>query len=159
MQIQYRKIKYRTNTAVNTATVVFISAGLRAASLQRTCAMKPAAIPVVTEYPKVMPAIVMNAGMELSIELKSTLRISRKIISPTTIRTGAVDAALTTLVSGAKKIARVKHAAVVRAVSPVFPPAAIPAADSAYEVTVEEPKNDPKVVARASAIMMRCIPL
>ena len=121
--------------------------------------MKPAAIPVVTEYPKVIPEIVMNAGMELSMELKSTLRISRKIISPTTIRTGAVDAALTTLVSGAKKIARVKHAAVVKAVRPVFPPAAIPAADSAYEVTVEEPKNDPKVVARASAIMMRCIPL
>ena len=60
-----------------------------------------------------------------------------KIISPTTINTGDVAAEVTMPARGAKKIAKVKQMAVVRAVRPVFPPAAIPAVDSAYDVTVD----------------------
>ena len=102
-----------------------------------------------------MAITVKKAGKrsEKSFTLIFTISIIRYI--PTTMRTGAVAADVTIDAIGEKKVASKKQIAVTNAVKPVFPPAAIPDADSAYTVTVEVPKSEPTTVESASAVTTR----
>ena len=71
---------------------------------------------------------------------------------PTIIMIGAVAAAGTRVTSGVINIQKAKHMAVTTVVSPVFPPASIPAKDSTKVLIFDVPIIAPVVVAVASAI-------
>ena len=88
--------------------------------------------------------------------LKSTFLISIKRYSPTMISAGAVAAEVIIEATGEKNAAAKKHRETVTEVNPVLAPDVIPAADSAYTVTVDEPHNEPMIVADASAISTLC---
>src|SRR5690554_6468087 len=92
-----------------------------------------------------------NAG---TASMKSSHLISLKeesIMIPTIISAGAVAAEGTALISGAKKALKAKQIATTTLVSPVRPPAPIPAALSTNVVVLEVPKIAPIEVAVASA--------
>ena len=84
-----------------------------------------------------------------SVNLISVIELN--IRKPTTISAGAVANDGIAVKIGAKKIERRNRTAVVKAVSPVLPPAATPEDDSTNVVVVEVPRTAPAVVAMASA--------
>ena len=99
-----------------------------------------------------MNTMVQKAGSALLMSPKSTSLILPSIRIPTKIRAGAVAAAGMMLTTGTKIIAARNMTAVTRLVSPVLPPAAIPALDSTTVVTVEVPTIAPAAVDIASDI-------
>ena len=80
------------------------------------------------------------------------MRIGSSINNPTMISTGAVAAAGIERKSGEKKSATTKQQPTTKAVRPVRPPCATPAALSTYVVVVDVPSIAPTVVAMESAI-------
>jgi hypothetical protein len=79
------------------------------------------------------PVSVLPYQLDLRVELGLGTKIS---VHP--VAHGGIDANI-----GAKKIAIKKQTPVVTAVSPVFPPSAIPAADSINAVTGDVPRSEP----------------
>ena len=75
-----------------------------------------------------MKAMQIKHGMAVIYLLKSTLRMSCIIITPTRIRAGAVACAGIERKRGARKRARRKQTAVQKAVSPLRPPTFTPEA-------------------------------
>ena len=71
-----------------------------------------------------------KAGIASSRSDQFTSLNEPSIITPTTIKTGAVAALGTTEINGSKKDEKRKQIAVTTDVKPVRPPAPIPAADS-----------------------------
>ena len=95
--------------------------------------------------------MVRNAGIPSVGSLKSISVAAPSIKNPTIIRAGAVAAGGISKNTGENKRAIKKNTPVVRAVRPVFPPAATPEELSTKLVTVEVPNMAPKIVPTASA--------
>src|SRR5690606_32458177 len=114
--------------------------------------MKPTAIPVAMLKDIGIIRTVKNAGTASDKSFQSISRKLPDIRTPTMISAGEVIAATEAKDStrGKKKRATRNQPAVVTAVKPVLPPAATPADDSMYEVTVEVPMAAPAIVARES---------
>ena len=74
--------------------------------------------------------MVKNAGSPSEISPKSMSLTDAIINRPTTMSTGAVAATGITMSNGARNKDAIKSPAIVKAVKPVRPPSAIPAADS-----------------------------
>ena len=97
-----------------------------------------------------MNTIVQNAGTASVISEKSISLTLESINTPTKIKAGDVAALGIIVTIGANIIDAKNIKAVVRAVSPVRPPAAIPELDSTRVVTVDVPTNAPVAVDMAS---------
>jgi len=74
--------------------------------------------------------MVMKAGMASVSSEKSIFKMGSIIRKPTTMRAGAVAAEGTTSAKGQRNSESKNSMPVTNAVAPVFPPSAIPAADS-----------------------------
>ena len=92
--------------------------------------IKPSAIPFAIEYVNGMKTIVQNAGSAFVMSLKSMSFTPPSIKIPTKIKAGAVACAGIIEIIGTNIIDSKNKSAVVRLVSPVLPPSAIPADDS-----------------------------
>ena len=101
----------------------------------------PTAIPFAMEYVKGMITTVKNAGIAFVTSEKSTCCICFIIKTPRYIIAGAVAAAGTSPIIGARINDAKNNIPVITDASPVLPPTATPAADSAYVVHVELPTN------------------
>lgn len=108
-------------------------------------------IPSAMLYVKGIIIIVRKAGIASVKSSKFTSLIGDIMNNPTITRTGAVAALGIIRNRGDRKRATKKRMAVVKAVSPVFPPSATPEALSTYVVTVLVPRHAPTVVPTASA--------
>ena len=94
--------------------------------------------------------IAKNAGMPSVRSAKSIFVILCSIKKPTSTSAGAVAKTGIAENSGEKNNAIVKSTETDNAVSPVFPPTAMPAALSMYVVTVDVPSTAPTTVPAAS---------
>ena len=114
--------------------------------------INPISIPVVIEYASGISIIIKNAGIAIDMFFQSIEPMFSIIEMPIIIRIGATATVGTILMIGDINKARKKNKATNKEVSPVFPPASIPAVLSRYVVTLLVPSRDPNTVPVESAI-------
>ena len=113
--------------------------------------MIPMPIPSVIEYDNSIMIIVINDGIAFLTCLKSTVLMLVIMITPTYIRALAAAGDGINANSGSRNIDMINNIAVVRAVSPVLPPADIPVLLSTYVDIVLVPTSELVIVAALSA--------
>lgn len=122
--------KFNAKRIATTQMIGLTSLTLPVKSFAKIYVMKPAAIPYEIEYPSPINTEAKKAGIA---SLNSDQLISlndESIIIPTIMRIGAVACVGTIASKGKKRLEIANITATTIEVSPVRPPAPIPAADS-----------------------------